>query len=300
MKLFQSSVFRALIAIVVGALLVKYPDSTVLWLTVAIGVLFLISGVIALIAYMNARKHASEYTITDQQGNVISGGQPTFPIVGAGSIILGLVLALTPGVFVNGLMYMLGAIMVLGGLNQLMSLLSARRLGTVPFGFWIAPSLILLTGLFVIFKPMESASLPLLILGWCSLLYGVTELINVLKIHAIRKEAEARQEELQRQQEAEAHNNIEEISSEEDTVSTAIVPTEPTTPAEPVTEPAEPVTEPAEPVIEPSEPVSTPYVPATTPSVPEASTTSPEPPAPTEPAEPATPESRTEISVCEE
>ena len=213
MKIFQSSIFRALTAIVVGVLLIKFPQDGVTWLTVAIGVLFLISGIIALLAYMNARKHAGEYTITDREGRIVSGGQPTFPIVGAGSIILGLVLALTPGVFINGLMYILGVIMVLGGFNQLVSLVAARRLGGVPFGFWVAPSLVLLTGLFVILKPMESAELPLLILGWCSLLYGVTELINALKIHSIRKQAERLRDEqaLQRQNE---DGIVEEISSE--------------------------------------------------------------------------------------
>ena len=55
------------------------------------------------------------------------------------------------------------------------------------------PSLILLTGLFVILKPSETAELPLLIvLGWCSMLYGVVELINALKIHHVRKAAETR------------------------------------------------------------------------------------------------------------
>ncbi len=190
MKIFQSSIFRALCAIVVGVLLIKFPQDGVTWLTVAIGVLFLVSGIIALIAYMNARKHAGEYTITDKEGRIISGGQPTFPIVGAGSVILGLTLALTPGVFINGLMYILGAIMILGGLNQLMALVAARRLGSIPFSFWIAPSLILITGLFVVLKPMETAELPLLILGWCSLVYGVTEIINSLKIRSVRKAAE--------------------------------------------------------------------------------------------------------------
>lgn len=214
MKLFQSSIFRAMCAIIVGILLIKFPQDGVTWLTVAIGVLFLISGVIAVMAYWNARKHAAEYTIIDRQGRVVSGGQPTFPIVGTGSIILGLTLALTPGVFVNGLMYILGAIMILGGLNLLMSLISARRLGDVPFGFWIAPSLILLTGLFVILKPMESAEMPLLILGWCSLLYGVTELINAIKIHAIRKTANQQAEEMERQRKLNEETVAEEISSE--------------------------------------------------------------------------------------
>ena len=216
MKLFQSSIFRALCAVIVGVLLIKFPKDGVTWLTVAIGVLFLISGVIAVIAYMHARKHASEYTIIDKQGRIISGGQPTFPIVGAGSIILGLTLALTPGIFINGLMYILGAIMILGGLNLLVSLIAARRLGNVPFGFWVAPSLILLTGLFVILKPMKSAEMPLLILGWCSLLYGVTEVINALKIHSIRKAANRQAEELARQKKLDEEPIAEEISSEID------------------------------------------------------------------------------------
>ena len=190
MKVFQSSIFRGLCAIVIGALLVRFPDDGVTWLTMAIGALFLLSGIIALIAYWQARRHAGEYTITDQEGRVISGSQPTFPIVGAGSVILGLVLTLSPHAFLNGLMYMLAAVLILGGITQLMALLAARRLGKVSFGYWVCPSLILLTGLFVVFKPMETAQMPLLILGWCSILYGVIELVNALKIYRIRKEAD--------------------------------------------------------------------------------------------------------------
>ena len=131
-----------------------------------------------------------------------------------GSMILGLVLAVTPGVFIHGLMYILGAIMVLGGIQQLMNLVAARRLGSVPFGFWVAPSLILITGLFVVLKPMESAELPLLILGWCCLLYGVTELINAIKIHSIRRQADRLRDELQRKQQLDTESHAEEISSE--------------------------------------------------------------------------------------
>ncbi len=213
MKIFQSSIFRAICAIIVGALLIKYPDDSVTWLTVAIGVLFLLSGIIALIAYINAKKHAGEYTITDQEGNIITGGQPTFPIVGAGSIILGLILALTPGVFIHGLMYILGAIMILGGISQLMALVSACRLGSIPFSFWIAPSLVLVTGLFVVLKPMETAEMPLLILGWCSLVYGVTEIINSLKIRSIRKQAERQRKEMERQKAEQEAQSAEELSS---------------------------------------------------------------------------------------
>jgi uncharacterized membrane protein HdeD (DUF308 family) len=193
MKIFQSSIFRAVCAIVIGVLLVKFPQDGVTWLTMAIGALFLLSGVIALIAYWQAKRHAGEYTITDQQGRVVRGGQPTFPIVGAGSVILGLVLTLSPNAFVNGLMYMLAAVLILGGVTQLMALVAARRLGSIPLGYWVMPSVILLTGLFVVLKPSESSELPLLVLGWCSILYGVVELVNALKIHSVRKNSEVRE-----------------------------------------------------------------------------------------------------------
>ena len=71
MKIFQSSIFRAICAIAIGILLIKYPDNTVTWITVAIGILFLLSGLISLIVYVNARKHVSEYKITDAEGRAI-------------------------------------------------------------------------------------------------------------------------------------------------------------------------------------------------------------------------------------
>ena len=66
MKIFQSSIFRAICAIVVGALLIKYPEDGVTWLTVAIGVLFLLSGIIAVIEriydYRSGRTNFFQHT----------------------------------------------------------------------------------------------------------------------------------------------------------------------------------------------------------------------------------------------
>ena len=160
MKILQSSIFRAICAIAIGIMLIKYPDNTVTWITVAIGILFLLSGVISMVVYYNASKHVSEYRIMDENGQVIAGQKPTFPLVGLGSIILGLMLAITPTVFITALMYIIGAILVLGAINQFMVLVRARRFGGIGFGYWIFPSIILLTGLYVIIKPMSPASSP--------------------------------------------------------------------------------------------------------------------------------------------
>ena len=203
MKLLQSSFFRAICSIVIGILLLKYPDNSVTWLTMAIGILFLLSGIIALISYWTARRHAGEYTITDAEGNLISGSQPSFPIVGIGSVILGLTLMLSPDMFVRWLMYILGAMIILGSINQLIVLIAARRFGSIGAFFWIAPIILLIIGILIFVKPMESAELPLIILGWCMLVYGVTEVINSLMVYSLRKRMKRQQEEAAKGLEAE-------------------------------------------------------------------------------------------------
>jgi len=194
MKIFQSSVFRAISAIAVGILLIKYPDNTVTWLTVAIGVLFFLSGIISLVVYINARRNVSEYKITDADGNVVAGERPTFPIVGVGSIILGAILALTPNIFITALMYIIGGMLILGAINQYMNLVNARKYGKIGFGYWIFPSIILITGIYVMIRPMDPASVAMLILGWCTLLYGVTEMINSLKFYSDKRKFAKAQE----------------------------------------------------------------------------------------------------------
>lgn len=187
MRILQSSVFRAICAIIIGALLIKFPDNTVMGITVAIGVLFLISGLISCVTYFWAKRNVSDYKIYDAEGNLVAGEKPTFPIVGIGSAILGLILSLSPTAFVSALMYIIGAILILGAINQYMSLIGGRRYGRVSLWYWIMPTLILLTGLYVMLKPMAPLNTAMLILGWCTLVYGVVELINALKFYRDKK-----------------------------------------------------------------------------------------------------------------
>ena len=194
MRLLQSNIFRALCAIIVGVLLIKFPDNTVVGITVAIGVLFLLSGVISCVSYYVATRNVSEYKIYDAEGRQIAGQKPSFPIVGVGSAILGLILALSPTAFVSALMYVIGAILILGAINQFVSLISARRYGSVSLWFWVMPTVILLTGLYVMLRPMAPLAMAMLVLGWCMVLYGVAELINAIKFYNDRKRVEKEQQ----------------------------------------------------------------------------------------------------------
>lgn len=185
MKVIHSSIFRAVCAIIVGVLLIQYREQTVTWITVAIGVLFFLSGVISLASYWAAKRNAEKMQgqiLSDSNGKPIMGMMPKFPLVSVGSLILGLLLALMPQVFIAWLMFILAFILILGALTQFVNLASAAKMGRVGILFWLFPSVLLLLGLLTIIKPSAIASAPLFIIGWGMLIYGVVELLNAFKI----------------------------------------------------------------------------------------------------------------------
>lgn len=190
MKVLQSSIFRAACSVIIGGMLIKYPDVTATWIVIAIGALFLLSGIISCAAYISARKNTGSTTIIDSNGNVISGGTPTFPIVGVGSGILGLLLVVSPHFVIGIMAYVLGAILILGAINQMVCIVAAGKIKRMPLFFWISPVLILIIGVIAVVKPMWIAGAPFVIIGWSLLLYGVAEIINALKINADRRRFE--------------------------------------------------------------------------------------------------------------
>lgn len=196
MKVFQSSIFRALCAIVVGALLVKYREQTVTWITIAIGVIFFVSGVISTVAYLSAKRQATKegVEIYDAKGNRLTRPVPPFPIVGIGSIILGAWLALFPNSFVNGLMFVLAGMLILGALNLFFNLAAATRFSSIGCLWWVLPVAIFLVGITALVKPSTLASAPLFIIGWGMMAYGMVDLVNTIKIHRCRKAFEKAQQ----------------------------------------------------------------------------------------------------------
>lgn len=196
MKVFQSSIFRALCAIVVGALLVKYREQTVTWITIAIGVIFFVSGVISTMAYLSAKRQATKegVEIYDAKGNRLTRPVPPFPIVGIGSIILGAWLALFPNSFVNGLMFVLAGMLILGALNLFFNLAAATRFSSIGCLWWVLPVAIFLVGITALVKPSTIASAPLFIIGWGMMAYGMVDLVNTIKIHRCRKAFEKAQQ----------------------------------------------------------------------------------------------------------
>ena len=215
MKVIHSSIFRAVCAIIVGVLLIQYREQTVTWITVAIGVLFFLSGVISLASYWAAKRNAEKMQgqiLSDSNGKPIMGMMPKFPLVSVGSLILGLLLALMPQGFIAWLMFILAFILILGALTQFVNLASAAKMGRVGILFWLFPSVLLLLGLLTIIKPSAIASAPLLIIGWGMLIYGVVELLNAFKISNNKRIWLKNQQKLDSK---ETYVDVEEVKNEE-------------------------------------------------------------------------------------
>lgn len=216
MKVIHSSIFRAVCAIIVGVLLIQYREQTVTWITIAIGVLFFLSGVISLASYWAAKRNAEKMQgqiLSDSNGKPIMGMMPKFPLVSIGSLILGLLLALMPQVFIAWLMFILAFILILGALTQFVNLASAAKMGRVGILFWLFPSVLLLLGLLAIIKPSAIASAPLFIIGWGMLIYGVVELLNAFKVSNNKRIWLNNQQ--QKQDSKEIYVDVEEVKNEE-------------------------------------------------------------------------------------
>ena len=216
MKVIHSSIFRAVCAIIVGVLLIQYREQTVTWITIAIGVLFFLSGVISLASYWAAKRNAEKmnfYIISDFNFKNIIFMIPKFPLVSVGSLILGLLLALMPQVFIAWLMFILAFILILGALTQFANLASAAKMGRVGILFWLFPSALLLLGLLAIIKPSAIASAPLFIIGWGMLIYGVVEFLNAFKVSNNKRIWLKNQQ--QKQNSKEIYVDVEEVKNEE-------------------------------------------------------------------------------------
>lgn len=168
MKTMNYALISSLCALIIGILLVVWPNAAVNYLVITIGVLFLLPGLLGIFAYIAS------------SGKKGSEGNRSFPIVALGSSCFGLWLMVMPAFFVNILMYVLGVLLVLAGVSQLANFASVRKVINVPVVWYVISSLVLIIGLVVLFNPFQAVALPFILLGVSAIIYGTADLIRLL------------------------------------------------------------------------------------------------------------------------
>lgn len=165
MKRISYSFLRAICALVLGLLLVIFPDQAGEYLVITVGVIFMVPSLISIIGYFTQRAE----------------NRLRFPVEGVGSLLFGFWLVIMPGFFADLLTFVLGFILLLGGIQQIVSLSAARRWVPVHAAFYVVPVLILIAGAVTLFNPTHVRSTAFIIIGVTSLVYAVSELVNWFK-----------------------------------------------------------------------------------------------------------------------
>lgn len=169
---YKSTVFRAVLAILLGLVLVVWPGVALRYIIMLIGVIFLVTG---LISFIVSSRNRSERP------------RSVAPFNGIGSIILGLLLVGMPSVFATVFMYLLGFILVIAAVGQFVTLSAARKFGHVPAVSYLFPVLILIAGIVVLFDPFKSAESVFILFGVTAIFYGITDLLNQYSIKKLRR-----------------------------------------------------------------------------------------------------------------
>lgn len=193
MKVLQISAVRAIIVLVTGFLLVKYREDTMTWMTITVGVLFLISGLVACMVYYfekeKVAKKTAKATLQEAQQEEEDLKSPSFPIAGVGSIVLGIILAVMPNTFTTWMVYILSALLILGAVNQFMNLARSRQYARVPVYMWVFPTISMVVAILLISRPIETDALffTLKVIGWAFMYYGVLEFVLIIRMYLVRK-----------------------------------------------------------------------------------------------------------------
>lgn len=193
MKVLQISAVRAIIVLVTGFLLVKYREDTMTWMTITVGVLFLISGLVACMLYYfekeKVAKKRAKAALQEGQQEEEDLKSPSFPIAGVGSIVLGIILAVMPNTFTTWMVYILSALLILGAVNQFMNLARSRQYARVPVYMWVFPTISMVVAILLISRPIETDALffTLKVIGWAFMYYGVLEFVLIIRMYLVRK-----------------------------------------------------------------------------------------------------------------
>lgn len=166
----KSIIIRAIASIIIGCLLMAYPEKVTDWLVIVVGCLFLVPGIYSIVSYWTLRKE--------------DGIHMGLPIAGVGSTLLGIWMILDSTFFIKAFMMSIAILLIVVAVNRIINNVRARKYGAyVPWIFYVFPVLLMAVSGFVMSKPLEIAGIPFYILGISMIVYGIIELFNTIWLH---------------------------------------------------------------------------------------------------------------------
>ncbi len=189
-----SGPMRALIALIIGVMMVVKPNEALTTVVKIIAAFILASGIVSMVVGIKQKKN---------------GSMPLMLFNAIINILIGAVLFLFPAFVARFIIYMIGFALLAFGIVQLIALLSAKRVVSMSLSVLVLPIIVTFVGAFLLFNPFAE-SWMVIIAGASLIVYGASELFSSWKMKKAIDEYEISQAPKQEEPQQE-ENTLEEV-----------------------------------------------------------------------------------------
>ena len=160
----KGSFFGGIVLVLVGVLFLALGNDTLKWVKIIAGVLVLISGLIALVDA--AKAHGGTMSL----------------LAGGIQVIIGVVLIVAASLWVDLLMIILGAVLLVIGLVSLVQLKSGPSTTSSKVVTIIIAVILIVLGVLAILNPDSAADIIMYVIGAFLLISGLLQMYEAYKI----------------------------------------------------------------------------------------------------------------------
>lgn len=153
---------RGIVAVLIGVLIIAYPDLTIKMVIRVIGILLLIDGIVNFLIGQKAKKQKADTLLLVPRG--------------IGSIIFGTLLLVFPSFVAEAFVFLIGIVLIFAGLSQVTIAIGTRKFGGFSIVYTVIAAIALISGVILLSKPFESAANLLIFFGVIVIIYGCGEI----------------------------------------------------------------------------------------------------------------------------
>ena len=165
-----TSLVRGIITLAVGLCLLCWPGFTAGLIVKIIAGFLVALGLVTLITALAAASRTNSPI-------------PVIVSINVGVyLVFGLLVFLFPNFFLGLIAFLFGAVLLVGGISQIIGLYQGSRYAQLSGAMYIIPVAVTLCGVALFFFPKSSTEMLTMIFGAAVALYGVSELVAVWKL----------------------------------------------------------------------------------------------------------------------
>ena len=152
---------RSIFAILLGVLLITM-ESAIQNLVITMGILCIVFGVVSLVGYLIADKEKKQLLV----------------LIGAiCASVLGLVLTIFSGFFHEPLARILGVVLLIGAVEQIVTLIRAQKALDIPGWFYASPAVLAVIGIISLFNLFNAGRFAIILIGISCVIYGIMQFV---------------------------------------------------------------------------------------------------------------------------